>query len=101
MDIENEEDVRLIADEMKTAVANKQITDQKDMILLNLALQVKTNYFLITNLISAGFGESLMVMMGGDYDPEEEHLKQLYEEELDDVKDGNVVRMDIFKGKES
>ena len=87
--------------EVQASVMSKVFTDEKDMMILNLALQVKSNYFLMKELLMSGGIGSTMIVVGNmdDFDPEEEQLKEFKEREFDDFKEGNVVLMKDFTKK--
>lgn len=96
--------------ELKKAILGKEITDTKDIMLLNLALKTKQNEYKIEELFEVP-AQSMIVMDDIDqvneimnalfgeqvHDHEQAQLDEMLQEELDDFKDGNVVSIGNFK----
>lgn len=98
---ENEKDLDEIETEVKEAILNKEIIDNKDIVILNLAIQVKNNYFL-TNALSELTGNTIIMIMGSGseiFDPEEMHLNEFKKQEFEEFKDGNVISINSFNKK--
>ena len=86
--------------EIQEMILGGELKEEKDMMILNLALQVKSNFFLMKELMMYGGGTTTIIMGGvEDFDPEEMQLEEFQQEEIDDFKDGNVVLMADFKKK--
>ena len=86
--------------EVQAAILSKVLTDEKDMMILNMALQIKSNYFLMKELIISGGGTTMIVVSSmDDFDPEEMQLEEFKEREFEEVKNGNIISMKDFTKK--
>jgi hypothetical protein len=97
--------------DIQTAILNDTITCNTEIMLLNVAIQSKVNFFIIDDLsnrpqiVTMTMGEApddleeFFSFLTGDSDPEEMQLKKFWEEECEDFKDGNVVPLSDYKGK--
>ena len=97
--------------DIQTAILNDTITCNTEIMLLNVAIQSRVNFFTIEELssrpqiVSMTMGEApnafdeFFSNLLGDCDPEEMQLKQFWDEEVEDFKDGNVVPLSDYKGK--
>ena len=97
MEAEDECEIISLNIELQAVIMTEQITDSRDIMILNMALQIKSNFFLIKEMTL--FGANTTIIMGNmeDYDPEAMQLEEYQQEEFDDFKDGNVVMMKDFK----
>ena len=95
---ETEGEVVDLTIKVQTAVLDGEIVDEKDIMILNMALQIKTNFFLMREIMLMG-GATIIMGSLEDFDPEEMQLEEFQQEELEDFKDGNVVMMKDFKKK--
>ncbi len=107
MKAKDQDEIDDIEMELELAILSKQITDSKDMMILNLALQVRGNFFTRKEIATNGGGTTIMMvgdadMFGdfGDFDPEEAQLEEFKQQEFEEVKDGNVVSMKDFTKKD-
>lgn len=96
----DESDIEDLTMELQAAVITNTITDDSEIMLLNMALQIRSNYFIMKEVILGG-GNTTVMIMGDvdDFDPEQMQLDDLYDKELDDFKDGNVLTMKDFGKK--
>ena len=69
MSASDEEEIVGLNLEIQSAVLTEILTDDRDIMLLNMALQIKSNYFLTKDML---FGGTTMIVMGdvSDFDPE-------------------------------
>lgn len=89
--------------EVRIAVLNKDITDEKDIMILNLALNLKSLHFLLkeTLLEIRDYTESQVGWDMGGVDPEEAQLKEFHDREIDELTEGNVISINhIIKKKD-
>jgi len=98
---EDEDVLTEINAEIQSAVGTGELSDNKDIMILDLAVQNRTNYFMIMKTAEIARGETTIMFMGNpeDFDPEQLQLDELQEKELEDFKDGNVVSMKDFGKK--
>ena len=100
MHVNDEKQIINLTFEIKKAVINKKITNEIEIMMLNLALQIKTNNFSIESLeeiVSAP--QTTIIITGEDnyYDPEEHQLNSFREEEIEYFKKGNVFPIKEIK----
>lgn len=98
MDAEAEGEVVDLNIQIQTAVLCGEIVDEKEIMILNMALQIKSNFFLMREMMLTNSHTIIMASIE-DFDPEEMQLEEFQQEEFDDFKDGNVVMMTDFKKK--
>lgn len=96
----DKDDLNDIDVEVKTSVLNGTLTDDRDIMILNLAIRLRHTEFTIEDIEAEG--RTTIIVMGGadDVDIEELQLNQLMKDELDELEEGNVVSMKNFKKKE-
>ena len=100
MEAKTEEDIQMLNLEIKAAIISNILTDDRDIMTLNMALQIKSNYFLMKELMLTGGGTTIMVVGNpDDFDPEQMQLDEFAEQEYEDFKDGNIVSMKDFTKK--
>ena len=94
---ENEDQLVDLTGEVQRSILKRKLDDIESM-MLNLALQVKANYFLIkTQELLSQEGMTVIFAGASDmFDPEEEQLKEMLEEELDEVKSGKILSIVDF-----
>lgn len=86
-----------IAREVQSAVLSKILTDNKDIMILNLAIRMQTNSFLIIEEQSKEPNTKIVVIGNiDDFDPEEMQLKEMMDEERADLQ-GNVRLVEELK----
>lgn len=84
--------------DVQSAVLGKILTDDIEIMMLNLAIKFKRNSFLIDELLETAGGTTVVVIGNpDDFDPEQMQLDEFHEEEYEDFKDGNVVSIRDFK----
>jgi hypothetical protein len=83
--------------QIQDSVLRKEITDEKDMMILNLAIQVKRSEFVINELIVSSVMDAIIEE---DFDLEQAQLEQFQKEEYDEVEKGNVFTMKDFNKKD-
>ena len=95
---ESEMDVVRLNIEIQAHITAARISDDMEIMLLNMALQVKSNYFLMREM---ALNSTMTVIMGdvSEFDPEEMQLEEFRDDEFEDFKDGNVVLLADFKKK--
>ena len=98
MSASDEDDIVELNMEIQTAVLTEILTDDRDIMMLNMALQIKSNYFLMKDMLLGG-NTTIIVTGGEDFDPEELQLEEFKDQELEDFKDGNVVSLKDFAKK--
>lgn len=90
--------------EVQCAVINDIITDDKDIMILNMAMQIKSNYFLMKDLLFDGMGKSstIIIMDGNEeeFDPEQIQLDLFKQEEFDELQEKGVLFIKDFDKKE-
>lgn len=87
-------DIYDLTKEVQFFIESKILTEERDILLLNLALQVKSNYVLMKEVM---MGTSIIVVGNSeDFDPEQMQLDEFHEQEFEDFKDGNVILMENF-----
>ena len=84
--------------QIQIAVLDQEIVDEKDIMILNMALQIKSNFFLMREMMLTSSHTIIMTSLE-DFDPEDIHIEEFQQEEFDEFKDGNVVMMTDFKKK--
>jgi len=98
---ETPEDIYELSMEVKSASLSKILTDDRDIMLLNMALQIKSNFFLMKELANEDRGTTVVIMGNPeDYDPEQVQLDEFKDQEYEDFKGGNIVSMKDFTKKE-
>lgn len=106
---ENEGVLKDLEIELQNMVLSKLLTDDRDIMTLNLALKMKEYEFKIyelekkelgTTVIVVGNPDEFMSEFGSDFDAEQEQLDSFQQEELEDFKDGNVVSFKNFLKKD-
>lgn len=103
MNVEDEADVDEVNAEIQASIMTGEITDSRDMMILNMALQMKSDHFVIKELLMFGANISASVIMDDsfeDYDPEAMQLEEMHNEEYEDFKNGNVLSIKDFTKKE-
>ena len=98
MDAENEAILYTLNLEIQCAVIRKLITNEIEIMMLNLAYQLKVQNFLVKEFMLSGGGFTV-IMADKDFDPEQMQLEEFHENELDDIKDGNVFHIKDFLKK--
>ena len=96
---ENEGELVGLTIEIQCAVINKVINDEMEMMMLNLAIQVKKQTFLMTEMLMSN---NLAAMFANeDFDPEAAQLEQFHEEEFEEFKNNEgVLTMSDFTKRE-
>ena len=99
-----ESDISDLDIEIQTAIVNKTITDEKDIMILNMAMQIKSNYFLMKDLLFDGMGRSTTIIIsdgnGAEFDPEQMQLDAFQQEEFDEFQEKGVLFIKDFDKKE-
>ena len=95
----SKEELEELNDRIQSDILGGKITDSMEMMILNLAIQTRTNFLFSQELSITGGNTTIMIVDKDSFDPEQMQLDELKEEELEDVKNGNVVTMKDFKRK--
>lgn len=97
MSSESEEELVTISLEVQSSIIQKTITDEMEMMMLSMAIQLRKNMFIMAEMMMTN---TLTTMMSqDDFDPEQAQLEQFHQEEFEDFKDGNVLPMKDFTKK--
>lgn len=101
MDTETRDQVMDLEAAVSSAVLTREITDEREISILKLALMVRSQQLLLDEIMEHGLGGTTIMIVGDPdmYDPEQMQLDQLREHEAEDFKDGNVVPFSDFKKK--
>jgi hypothetical protein len=100
---EDESDISALNLEIQTSILTGKITESRDMMILNMAIQLKSDHFTMKELLMFGADISASVIMEDcfeDFDPEAMQLEEMHNEEFEDFKNGNVISMKDFTKKD-
>lgn len=89
--------------EIQYAVLNESINDDKDIMILNMALQIKSNYFIMKSMLFEGMGGTTVIFSDGngeDFDPEQIQLDMFQQEEYEELQEKGVLFIKDFDKKE-
>ena len=91
---ETEGELMSLTLEIQCAILHKKLDNEQDMIILNLALQLKKQQFIISELMLTS--SMAVIFSQDDFDPEAAQLEQFQKDEFEDFKDGKVLTMKDF-----
>lgn len=122
MHISTEAGLTEVETKIKEAVLNRTLTDDRDIMTLNLAIQLRYQHFILADLIEQVSNQKATTIIFGDpeslfgehYDEllepelppmipddvEQDQLDSFQDEELDQIRNGNVLPMKGFGKKE-
>ena len=94
MESKTERELVELTVEIHCSVIKGEISNEIEMMLLNIAIQLQQSSFVIAELRMSTAMAALLAQP--DFDPEKKQLEQFQAEELEDFKEGEVLTMKDF-----
>lgn len=92
--VANLNELHLIALEVQSSILEKKITEEKDIIILTLSIQVQTLSFKLQESQTEQDPTIYYIIMDNDGDHETSQIQEFYEKELEEFRNGTVISME-------